>query len=111
MTLYNVHIYREMRLLFTEIEAESPETAAAIAGDKLTSEAAEIDECDGRTFAATRNHANDRADTGRGANFRRIVFGGIASFDTTFGINCGLFCAHRRDFDEFSREWRSAVVS
>lgn len=59
MTLYNVHIYREMRLLFTEIEAESPETAAAIAGDKLTSEAAEIDECDGRTFAALVDEIGD----------------------------------------------------
>ncbi|GIW86359.1 MAG: hypothetical protein KatS3mg108_0683 [Isosphaeraceae bacterium] len=51
MTLCNVHIYREMRLLFTDIEAESPETAAAIARDKLTREAAEIDECDGQTLA------------------------------------------------------------
>ena len=32
MTIFNVHIYREMRLIFTGIEADTPEAAAAIAG-------------------------------------------------------------------------------
>ena len=39
MTSYNVHIYRKMRLVFGGIEADSPEAAAAIARDKLTSDA------------------------------------------------------------------------
>jgi hypothetical protein len=52
MTLYHVHIYREMRLKFQRIEAENPEAAAAIARDKLTSDADDIDDCDGETFAA-----------------------------------------------------------
>ncbi|MDX2059681.1 MAG: hypothetical protein SFV24_17855 [Gemmatimonadales bacterium] len=59
MTLYNVHLYREMRLLFTDIEAESPEAAAATARDKLTGEAAEIDDCDGQTLAALVDEIGD----------------------------------------------------
>ena len=31
MTLYNVHLYREMRLVYEGISAETPEAAAAIA--------------------------------------------------------------------------------
>ena len=52
MTLYNVHLYREMRLLFERIEAETPEAAAAIARDRLTEDADDIEDCDGDTFAA-----------------------------------------------------------
>ncbi len=52
MTLYNVHIYREMRLVFGGIEADTDETAAAIARDKPTGDADEIDDCDGETFYA-----------------------------------------------------------
>jgi len=59
MTHYNVHIYREMRLVFGGIEADSPEAAAAIARDKLTSDADSIDDCDGETFAALIDVAGD----------------------------------------------------
>ena len=52
MTTYNVHIYREMRLVFGGIEAASPEEAAAIARDKLTEDADDFDDCDGETFCA-----------------------------------------------------------
>ena len=52
MTTYNVHIYREMRLVFGGIEAASPEEAAALARDKPTENADESDECDGETFYA-----------------------------------------------------------
>jgi hypothetical protein len=52
MTLYNVHIYREMRLKYERIEADTPEAAATIARDKLTDDADLIDDCDGETFAA-----------------------------------------------------------
>jgi hypothetical protein len=52
MTIYDVHIYREMRLVFEGIEADSLEAAAAIARDKPTGDADDIDECDGETFAA-----------------------------------------------------------
>jgi hypothetical protein len=34
MTTYNVHLYREMRLDFGGIEADTPEAAAAIATGK-----------------------------------------------------------------------------
>ena len=51
-TIYNVHIYREMRLVYGGIEANSHEEAAAIARDKPTDEADSIDDCDGETFAA-----------------------------------------------------------
>jgi hypothetical protein len=52
MTIYNVHIYREMRLLFGNIEAESLEAAASIARLRPTDEADSIDDCDGETFYA-----------------------------------------------------------
>ena len=53
MTTYNVHVYREMRLVFGGIEAASPEEAAALARDKPTENADEFDdECDGETFYA-----------------------------------------------------------
>jgi hypothetical protein len=52
MTLYNVHLYREMRLKFERIEASTAEAAAAIARDKPTGDADDLDDCDGETFAA-----------------------------------------------------------
>ena len=35
MTLYTVHLYREMRLTFERVEADTPEAAAAIARDLI----------------------------------------------------------------------------
>ncbi len=52
MTLYNVHIYREMRLRFDGIEADSPEAAAAIARERTAEDASVVDECEGITLAA-----------------------------------------------------------
>ena len=52
MTLYNVHINREMRLFFEGIEADTPQAAATIARDGLTSDADEIDDCEGTTLSA-----------------------------------------------------------
>jgi hypothetical protein len=52
MTIFNVHIYREMRLVYGGIEANSHEEAAAIARDKPTDDADSIDDCDGETLAA-----------------------------------------------------------
>ena len=53
MTLYNVHLYREMRLVFLDIEADSPEEAAE-ACREFPDEAAcgAAVDCDGETFAA-----------------------------------------------------------
>ncbi|SRR5579871_1889446 len=60
MTLYNVHIYREMRLFFPGIVAATPEEAARIAAGKLTEEAAFADdECDGENLAALVDVAGD----------------------------------------------------
>ena len=59
MTIYNVHIYREMRLVFGGIEADTPEAAASIARDKPTEEADSIDDCDGETLAALVDVAGD----------------------------------------------------
>src|SRR5207244_1946950 len=59
MTLYNVHIYREMRLYFPGIEAQSPHEAARIAADKPTDEAALIEDCEGQTLAALVDVAGD----------------------------------------------------
>jgi hypothetical protein len=52
MTSYNVHIYREMRLFFPGIEADSHEAAAEKARDLLTADAEEIDDCDGESLSA-----------------------------------------------------------
>ena len=49
---YNVHIYREMRLVFGGIEADTPEAAATIARDKPTDEADSIDDCEGESLSA-----------------------------------------------------------
>jgi hypothetical protein len=59
MTLYHVHIYREMRLYFPGIEARTPEEAAAIAADRVTEDAACINDCDGENLAALIDVAGD----------------------------------------------------
>lgn len=50
--MYNVHIYREMKLRFDGIEADTHETAAGIAREKPTDEANSIEDCEGITLAA-----------------------------------------------------------
>jgi hypothetical protein len=52
MTLYNVHIYREMRLVYEGISAETPEAAAAIARKQPTDDCVEIADCEGETLSA-----------------------------------------------------------
>jgi hypothetical protein len=52
MTTFNVHIYREMRLKFEGIEAKTPGAAAVIARDKLTSDADDLQDCEGENLAA-----------------------------------------------------------
>lgn len=52
MTTYNVHLYREMRLVYGGIEAGSHEQAAAIARDRPTDQADSIDDCEGESIAA-----------------------------------------------------------
>jgi hypothetical protein len=59
MTLYNVHIYREMRIVFEEIEAGSHEAAAAIARNKPTSDAMDDIDCEGESFCALVDVAGD----------------------------------------------------
>jgi hypothetical protein len=52
MTLYHVHIYREMRLYFPAIEADSPKAAAQFAAGKPTGDAEYTEDCDGENIAA-----------------------------------------------------------
>jgi hypothetical protein len=52
MTIYNVHIYRQMRLVFKGIEADSHEAAAASVRDKQTDRYDDIADCDGETYYA-----------------------------------------------------------
>jgi len=61
MTLYNVHIYREMRLYFPSIEAATPEEAAKIASDKPTDNAEYTEDCDGDNLAALIDLVGDDA--------------------------------------------------
>ncbi len=59
MTQYIVHIYREMRLTFADIEADTPEAAAAFARDKATDEADDIEDCNGEDLSALVDQAGD----------------------------------------------------
>jgi hypothetical protein len=59
MMIFNVHIFREMRLVFGGIEADTHEAAAAVARDKATDQADAIDDCDGETIAALVDVAGD----------------------------------------------------
>ena len=52
MTRYHVHLYREMRVTFRDVEAATPEEAAEIARGKPTHRADEIEDCDGTDLAA-----------------------------------------------------------
>jgi len=59
MNHYIVHLYREMRLTFAGIEADTPEAAAAFARDKATDEADDIEDCDGEDLSALVDLAGD----------------------------------------------------
>lgn len=59
MTLYHVHIYREMRLYFPGIEASTRNEAARIAADRPTAEADYTEDCDGENLAALVDVAGD----------------------------------------------------
>lgn len=52
MPLYNVHIYREMKLRFDNIEADTPEDATRQVLESNSSFADSVDDCDGDTLAA-----------------------------------------------------------
>lgn len=58
---YHVHLYREMRLTFADVEASSHEEAATIARDKPSEEADGIDDCGGESFAALVDVAGDES--------------------------------------------------
>jgi hypothetical protein len=59
MTHYIVHLYREMRLSFADIEADTPEAAAALAREKPTGEADDIEDCNGEESSALVDLAGD----------------------------------------------------
>lgn len=59
MVKFNVHLYREMKLLFPGIEAETPEAAGAIAREKPTDDAEDIEDCNGEDLAALIDVAGD----------------------------------------------------
>jgi hypothetical protein len=59
MTQYIVHLYREMRLSFTGIEAETPFAAARVARGKSTDDADNIEDCEGRNLSALVDIAGD----------------------------------------------------
>ena len=52
MTKYNVHIYREMRLKFDDIEADSLEEAAQKAHDMHFDDSDDWSDCEGETLSA-----------------------------------------------------------
>lgn len=59
MPKFNVHLYREMKLWFPGIEADTTEAAAAIAREKPTADADDIEDCNGEDLAALIDVAGD----------------------------------------------------
>lgn len=52
MPKYNVHLYREMKLRFDDIEADSPEEAAKFVSHLETKKANTVEDCEGNDIAA-----------------------------------------------------------
>ena len=52
MTIYTVHLYREMRLVYRDIEAGTPQEAARFASAKATDDAETADDCEGLAFSS-----------------------------------------------------------
>lgn len=59
MIQYIVHLYREMKLSYTGIEADTPQAAAYIASGKPTAEADNIEDCEGQNLSALVDVAGD----------------------------------------------------
>jgi hypothetical protein len=59
MPTFNVHIYREMRLTFSGIDAPDHSQAAEIARQQSTEDADSLDDCEGETMAALVDVAGD----------------------------------------------------
>ena len=68
--IYNVHLYREMRLYYPGIEAGSLEEAAEIAAQKRTEDAETIEDCEGTNLAALVDvQGDDQYDRSRTNDF------------------------------------------
>jgi hypothetical protein len=52
MTSYTVHLYREMRLVFQDINAATHQEAARLASAKATNDAQLVEDCEGFTYSA-----------------------------------------------------------
>ena len=66
-----------------------------------------------RSFAAADNRANDRANTGRGADFRNVILGRTFSLHSAFRINGAGFIvslARAHDFNHLSTHAAGAIV-
>lgn len=59
MPMYTIHLYREMKLRFDDVIAPSAHAAADLAYEMPTGQAAAIGECDGETFSALADLADD----------------------------------------------------
>lgn len=59
MSKFNVHLFREMRLFYPDIEADSPEDAARIASETDTDEAEDINDCNSVDLGAMVDLAGD----------------------------------------------------
>jgi hypothetical protein len=52
MPKFRVHVYREMRIVFDNIEAHAPHAAAELAASKQFDDRDDFDDCEGATLAA-----------------------------------------------------------
>ena len=60
-TTYHVHLYREMRVTFSPVQARSPREAAEMVRRLPNDQAVSIDECDGEDLAALVDVAGDES--------------------------------------------------
>jgi len=60
MPTFNVHLYREMRLPFLGVEADTPEQAAKMVAEYPSEKAASYEDCESVTLAALVDLAGDK---------------------------------------------------
>ncbi|HEX4338218.1 MAG TPA: hypothetical protein VH062_20075 [Polyangiaceae bacterium] len=59
MTTYTVHLCREMRLVFQDVEADSPEAAARRSSARATGHAHRIEDCEGFGYSPVVDRDDD----------------------------------------------------
>lgn len=100
MPKYHVHVYREMKLRFDEIDACSAREAAEKVCDRPLNEADDIDDCDGETFSALVDLVDDeeyehsRTFDCEPERKRKLAAELLASLEDMVGLQFSLVAPH-----------------